>query len=49
MKVTVITRKANAEADNDFLTPDFDMLALAYCRCGLDRLVAGRKGKRNAR
>ncbi|MEW5736770.1 MAG: hypothetical protein AB1921_18140 [Thermodesulfobacteriota bacterium] len=49
MKVTIINRKRNVEADNDFLTPDFGMIALAYCRCGLDSLTAARKEKRNAR
>ncbi|MEW5736768.1 MAG: hypothetical protein AB1921_18130 [Thermodesulfobacteriota bacterium] len=49
MKVTVINRKRNAEADNDFLTPDFGMIALAYCRCGLENLTAGKRTQKGAR
>ena len=49
MKVTVIDRKGTEAPDNDFLTPDFDMIALAYCRFGMDRVRAGNRMRKGAR
>ena len=43
MKVTVIARKNSDSKINDFLTPDFDMIAISYTRFGIDRLARGRK------